>query len=271
MDGTADAILVMALWSRVPARSHSQPPPRLTIEHGAITRGDRSRKRLALVFTGDEYAEGAETIANTLAKRGVKASFFFTGRFYRNPEFAAAVNRLKKDGHYLGAHSDAHLLYADWKDRNKTLVSETEFTSDLLKNYAAMNRFGISKDEAPYFLPPFEWYNKSIADWTAISGLTLINFTAGTSSNADYTTPADRNYLASDAIVDRIKKYETKDPNGLNGFILLSHIGAGPKREDKFYDKLDGLIVWLRSRNYEMLRIDGLLHNRPSQKFGPGR
>jgi peptidoglycan/xylan/chitin deacetylase (PgdA/CDA1 family) len=122
-----------------------------------------------------------------------------------------------------------------------------------------MERFAIRKTDAPYFLPPFEWYNRTIADWTTRSGLILINFTSGTSSNADYTTPEDANYLTSDAIVERIKKYEAKDPDGLNGFIFLSHTGAGPKRIDKFFNRLDSLIVWLRSKNYEMVRIDDLL------------
>ena len=122
-----------------------------------------------------------------------------------------------------------------------------------------MANFGIVKSEALYFLPPFEWYNDTIAGWTAQAGLKLINFTPGTSSNADYTDPEDKNYLSSDAIMEKIKAYEAKGPAGLNGFIFLSHVGAGPKRTDKFYEKLDALIVWLRSRNYEMVRIDELL------------
>ncbi|HKP69789.1 MAG TPA: glycoside hydrolase family 9 protein [Pyrinomonadaceae bacterium] len=262
MDGTADAILLMALWSGTPKLQVARPVTRTTIEHGAITRGDRTRKQLALVFTGDEFAEGSETITNVLAKRGVKASFFFTGRFYRNPQFQQAIARLKKDGHYLGAHSDKHLLYADWNAREKTLVSKDEFFDDLDANYGPMENFGVAKRDAPYFLPPFEWYNSTIASWTAEAGLTLINFTPGTSSNADYTTPEDKNYLGSEAILEKIKRYESTTPDGLNGFILLSHIGAGPKRTDKFYDKLDTLIVWLRSRNYEMVRIEGLLRQK---------
>ena len=259
MDGTADTILLMAMWSRKPARAVPIARPRTTVEHGGITRGDRARKRLALVFTGDEFGEGAETIANVLSKRGVKASFFFTGRFYTNPAFAKAIERLRNDGHYLGAHSDRHLLYADWNDRSKTLVSKTEFLDDLESNYSAMKSFGISRRDAPYFLPPFEWYNQTIADWTREAGLSLVNFTPGTGSNADYTNPEDKNYVGSDAIVEKIKRYEATDPNGLNGFILLSHVGAGPKRTDKFYDKLDPLIAWLRSKNYEMVRVDDLL------------
>jgi peptidoglycan/xylan/chitin deacetylase (PgdA/CDA1 family) len=259
MDGTADAILLMAMWSQPHKSSAPKPPERYTVEHGAITRGDQTRKKIALVFTGDQYAEGADSIANTLAKCGVKASFFFTGRFYRNQEFAPSIERLKRDGHYLGAHSDEHLLYADWKDRSKTLVSRAEFLADLDRNYAAMKQFDIARSEAHYFLPPYEWYNGSISEWTKEAGLQLINFTPGTSSNADYTAPEDTNYLSSDAIVEKIKSYESANRNGMNGFILLSHVGAGPRRSDKFFEKLDSLIVWLRSRNYEMVRLDDLL------------
>jgi peptidoglycan/xylan/chitin deacetylase (PgdA/CDA1 family) len=72
-------------------------------------------------------------------------------------------------------------------------------------------------------------------------------------------TDDDKNYISSDAIMTRIKEYEAKDPKGLNGFILLMHIGAGPRRTDKFYERADELIGWLRSRNYELVRVDELL------------
>jgi endoglucanase len=245
------------MWSGRPSRSESRA--KFTSDHGAITRGDRSNRKLAIVFTGDEYGEGAESIADTLAKHRVKASFFLSGRFYRNPDFSRSVARLKTSGHYLGAHSDGHLLYADWNDRNKTLLTKSEFSSDLERNYAAMKRFGIRRADAPYFLPPYEWYNDEIAGWTTHLGLKLVNFTPGTSSNADYTSPDDKNYLSSDEIFERIKSYEGRDDNGLNGFILLVHIGAGPKRADKFYARLDDLLVWLRSKGYDPVRIDELL------------
>jgi hypothetical protein len=78
-----------------------------------------------------------------------------------------------------------------------------------------------------------------------------VNFTPGTSSNADYTTPdMGKQYLGSDEIYHRILRYEQDHEDGLNGFILLSHIGTDPKRPDKFYLKLDSLLTELRSRKY---------------------
>ena len=90
-------------------------------------------------------------------------------------------------------------------------------------------------------------------------GLQLVNFTSGTGSNADYTTRQAKNYVSSEAIFKRIKDYEAKDANGLNGFILLLHIGTAPERTDKFYNRLDELIDFLRLKNYELVRIEQLL------------
>jgi endoglucanase len=43
--------------------------------------------------------------------------------------------------------------------------------------------------DASIFMPPFEWYNDSIAFWSRQYGLQLVNFTPGTSSNQDWTYP----------------------------------------------------------------------------------
>jgi hypothetical protein len=68
-----------------------------------------------------------------------------------------------------------------------------------------------------------------------------------------------KNYVGSEVIMQGIKEYEGRDPAGLNGFILLMHIGVAPERTDKFYDRLDELISWLRRNKYQMVRIDQLL------------
>jgi peptidoglycan/xylan/chitin deacetylase (PgdA/CDA1 family) len=66
-------------------------------------------------------------------------------------------------------------------------------------------------------------------------------------------------YLASRTIYDRILAYEEKDPNGLNGFILLIHVGTDPERTDKLYLMLEDLIRDLKAKGYALVRIDELL------------
>jgi endoglucanase len=228
----------------------------LVDEYGAIIRGDTSRKKIALVFTGDEFGDGGSQILKTLKTHQVKASFFLTGNFYQNASFKALIHQLKDDGHYLGAHSDQHLLYADWNKRDSLLVTEKEFKEDLLANYARMAAFGIEQSDAPYFIAPYEWYNTAIANWTKDLGLVLLNFSPGTKSTADYTYPemGDR-YRSSTEIYASIIKREEEDPHGLNGFILLVHIGTDPRRTDKFYDRLDALLTELKARGYDLVSI----------------
>jgi peptidoglycan/xylan/chitin deacetylase (PgdA/CDA1 family) len=118
-----------------------------------------------------------------------------------------------------------------------------------------MKRSGIVK--AVYFMPPYEWYNDSIAAWTKEMHLQLINFSPGTGSNGDYTTPDMKNYKSSKDILESIKEYDKQF--NLNGFILLMHIGTDPKRKDKFYLRLPELINFLAMRGYQFRRIDELL------------
>lgn len=194
-----------------------------------------------------------------MKKEKVKASFFFTGRFYNNKNFTKAIQGLKANGHYLGAHSNDHLLYAPWEKRDSLLVTRQQFNEDLAANYTAMKKYGITKKDAAYFLPPYEWYNDTIASWTKQWGLQLINYTPGTISAADYTWPGLKNYRSSEAILQSIKKYEASSARGFNGFILLLHIGTDPKRTDKMYDQLPMLIQWLKAKGYQIVRVDDLL------------
>ncbi|GAB3895276.1 hypothetical protein GCM10028803_11580 [Larkinella knui] len=228
-------------------------------QRGAIVRGDTTVRQLAIVFTGDEYADGGEQIRKTLRQNRVPASFFLTGRFYRNPAFQTLIRTLKKEGYYLGAHSNEHLLYCDWTNRDSLLIDETRFRTDLNQNYAAMQQYRIRKQEARYFLPPFEWYNDTIAAWTRKMGLQLINYTPGTLSHADYTTPDLKNYRSSRVILQSIYDYEQRQPAGLNGFILLVHIGTHPARTDKLYTHLDELLRYLQRKKYRLVPINQLV------------
>ncbi len=231
----------------------------MSYSYGAIIRGDSTKKNIAIVFTGDEFADGGESIAKTLKQQKAKASFFFTGRFYRNQGFRQIIQQFKKGGHYLGAHSDQHLLYCDWSQRDSLLITKRQFNFDLADNYTAMARHGIDVTKSTYFLPPYEWYNDSIAAWTNELKLQLINFTPGTRSAADYTTPADKNYRSTDDIYQSIIRYEQLKPSGLNGFILLLHVGTDPKRTDKFYKRLPELLAYLASKGYQFQTVDQLL------------
>lgn len=240
------------------------------LRDGGIIRGSTEQKRIALVFTGHEYAEGGETILNELARHQGRASFFFTGVFLANTNFAPLVNRVVSDGHYVGPHSDQHRLYCSWGESRRTLVSEEEFVNDLLTNAARIpNRRPEERRFNRYFLPAFEHYNREIADWTRKLRWTLINYTPGTRSHADYTGEADPNFVSSQAIFESIVQREREAPEGLNGFILLLHVGSGPGRADKFHLRFGELLDYLAEQGYQFVGVDQLLGPR-YERPGPG-
>lgn len=225
---------------------------------GGIIRGPVDERRLAIVFTGHGFAEGADTILDELARHHGHGSFFVTGMFLTNREFAPVIRRMISEGHYLGPHSDRHLLYCDWPDLKHTLVTREVFEADLKNNFQKLPK-AARKNPRRFFLPAFEQYNSEIVDWSAAEGFTLINFTPGTRSNADYTGEADKNFVSSQKIFDSILKREREDPHGLNGFILLLHLGSGPGRTDKFAARFGELLDRLAEENYQFVRVDELL------------
>lgn len=241
-------------------QSNVDPRSTVTLDRGCIVRGPRDEKVIALEFTGGSFADGGTIILDTLDKHGIKGSFFFIGDFFRNEDFHPLIHRIRDDGHYLGPHSDKHPLYASWEDPPVLQITKEEFNADLDANMETLAKFGVAAEDARFFVPPYEHYTQEISDWTAERGMVLINLTRGTRTHADYMQDDDPRYVTSDEMVKSVLDYEEKDPDGLNGFLLLSHVGAGPGRtKDHLYKHLDGLITELKSRGYRFVRVDELL------------
>ena len=267
------AMILMVLGSTLGCTSHeyARPaaPPTVpefspsnrpwTFVEGAPVRGDTSHKLVALVFTGGEFGEGTPHILDALATRRMSANFFVTGDFLRNPELRPLISRMIADGHYVGPHSDAHPLYCPWEDRSRTLVTKAFFAADLRKNIDDLRALGALREvgRPVYFVPPYEWYNAEQTRWARDMGVVLLNFTPGSGSNRDYAPEGHKSFVPSAKIVDDILAYERKDPHGLNGFLLLLHLGS--QRQDKVHPHLGRLLDELAARGYAFVRVDEML------------
>ncbi|MDF7819649.1 glycoside hydrolase family 9 protein [Runella sp. MFBS21] len=252
MDGTASLSYILSAYQKEGKSLQAKHKKEQT---GAIIQMDTTQKRVFLTFTGHEFAEGTTTILKTLKEQNIKASFFLTGDFLRNPAYQSYVEQMHREGHYVGMHSDKHLLYCDWNKRDSLLISQEQFEKDIQANAAELSRVGIEPAKASIFMPPYEWYNASINDWARNMGLTLVNFTPKIGTNADYTWPELPNYRSSEQLLKRFWEYEPSSPNHLNGAIVLIHLGTDPRRKDKFYDKLPQILQQLKAKGYQFGRF----------------
>ncbi len=253
MDGTASLTFPLSFYQNEGGLSSSR---HVAEPEGAIVRGNPAEKKICLVFTADDRADGADTIISTLHRQEVKGAFFFTGRFYEM--YPDVVRRLLANGHYVGSHSYGHLLYAPWDKRDSLLVSHDEFVADMVKSYEIMRPFGITQASSPFFIPPYEWYNRHIASWARELGLQVINFTPGTYTNNDYSWPQmGEHYSSNKSLEDRLFDYELK--HTLNGHILMVHLGTDPRRTEKFYDLLPRIITTLRECGYSFVPLTEVL------------
>ena len=257
MDGTASLTFPLSAYQSEGAEWRDSSPSsidRNVYYQGGIVQTDPSRKRISLVFTAADKRDGADAILSALSTLGIKGSFFFTGEFFE--KFPDTVKRIISEGHYVGSHSYGHLLYAPWENRDSLLVTKEEFRSDILKSYSLLKEFGITPDKARFFMPPYEYYNSVISSWAKEMGLQIVNYTSGTYTNGDYTTPDMKSYYSSDFIMGKIMEYETSHEEGLNGNIMLIHLGTEDKRTDKFYRRLPQLINTLREKGYEFTGLE---------------
>ncbi len=251
MDGTASLSFYLSTMEKMGKTQKSADD--LIDNQGAIVKHNINTKNIYLIFSADKAFEGAEHILSVLNKNKVKSSFFLTGNCLRNKSFESVVKSIINSGHYVGGHSDNHLLYAPWDNRDTLLVSPDSLKTDFRNNMAELEKYGIRIENLKYFLSPFEWYNKESIRLVESMGQNVINMTPGIRMAADYTTPEMKNYSSSEELINQLYNFENE--NNLNGAIILIHPGTQQERTDKLYLRLDEIIKYLKKKGYTFDRF----------------
>lgn len=252
MDGTAGLTYYFAELENM-----GRKQKRLSVEedrYGCVVRVKPEQKDIYFVFTADSMFQGADKILKTLKKNKIKGSFFFTGNALRMEEHKQAIERIIKEGHYVGGHSDKHLLYAEWDNRDSLIISADSIAADIVANAAELAKFGVTKEQSVWFLPPYEYYNEHTVRITEKLGYKVINYTPGTATPADYTTPSMASYQSSQQLIDKLYAYE--NAKGLNGAVILIHPGISDERIDRLYDRLGEIITYLSKKGYSFKALN---------------
>lgn len=75
----------------------------------------------------------------------MRKHLFSYGELSENEEHKETIKNIIKKGHYVGGHSDKHLLYASWGNREQSLVTSDSLINDLRQNIKELEKYGIKK------------------------------------------------------------------------------------------------------------------------------
>lgn len=229
----------------------------------AFSRGDTSRQEMAFTFDAGSNSKAAMEILGILRAKKVRSTMFLTGEFIE--KFPAIVRRVVADGHEVGNHSMHHDHFVDYKS-SRTLFTKEAFLKDL-RGVERIFLTTTGKKMAKLWRAPYGEVNKEVLGWATVAGYTHVGWTRNSKQRMSLDTldwVADRNdplYRSAKEIVGRIEKFEKKDPNGLNGAIVLMHLGS-ERHSDQPHKKLPELIDDLNRKGYRGVTVSEVLGSR---------
>lgn len=235
------------------------PPPAPETVDGlpvSFDNGDVDKPLVCLTFDGGAHANAAPAILDTLNSRSVHATMFLTGRFMRR--YPELVRRMVDAGHEIGNHTMNHPRLTSWaRDRTHTTLPDVtrEFLGRELRGAEEIFSRISGRDLAPIWRAPYGERNRRICIWARRWGYLHVGWRQGRTwrenldSNdwvPDEETPG---YHSPREVMEKIMTLAAVEPHGLNGGIVLMHLGTAredPKEQvhrilGRLIDRLSGL------------------------------
>jgi len=252
----------------VPAKMKSAPRqlPQLNYNKNmpaSFDNGTFNKKLVALTFDGGSHSNSALPILDTLRSRGVKSTMFLTGNFIRRHK--SLVRQILKEGHEIGNHTESHPHLTSWaQDRtHRTLPSVTEvFLKRQLEKANQTYRSVTGESFVPLWRAPYGEKNFTLCKWAQKAGYLHVGWKQGRSWKQsldtndwvpDEETPG---YHSPDDVLKKILTMAEENRYGINGGIILMHLGTLRKnKSEQVHRVLGTLIDSLRSRDYTFVKV----------------
>lgn len=230
------------------------------------TRGNTRRREVAFTFDGGSNARAASEILDLLKKKSIRSTMFLTGQFIQeNPDL---VKQIVREGHEVGNHLLKHDHLVDWKSK-KTQLSKKEFLHQLKaveKTFEAVTGRTMSR----FWRAPYGEINKEIIEWASSHGYTHVGWTRNGRKSLDtldwVADPKHPLYRSPKEIMNRILSFEKYDQHGLNGGIVLMHLGSERKPKDMPHRKLPDLIDRLVAKGYRGVTVSQALRTEVAKR-----
>ncbi len=239
--------------------------PTLTYLLKNFSRGPLDRKEVAFTFDGGSSDNAAEDILGSLDAKGIKATFFLTGEFIR--KYPGLVRRIVAEGHDVGNHtwSHPHLTSFANDGMQVTLPNVSAETLHMeLSKTAALFRKVTGKDMLPLWRAPYGEVNSEILRWAAEAGHRHVGWTTGRGREDNMDTldwVADKQskaYRSANQIAEKILASAKRAPQGINGAVILMHLGT-ERKDDYPHKKLPQLLDGLKQDGYHMVKVSDML------------
>jgi peptidoglycan/xylan/chitin deacetylase (PgdA/CDA1 family) len=197
-----------------------------------------TRKVVALTFDAGANAAAQASIMRTLGTKGVKGTFFLTGKWVRaHPNY---TKNIVLKGHVIGNHSDTHPYF------NKLTVSQQRFE---IRKAAYFIKQNSGKDPGPWFRFPYGARTTENIRVVNNDGYVAVRWTVDTLGWKG-TSGGMTAYKVKQRVLSTLTP----------GQIVLMHVGSHPT-DGSMLDAaaLPGIIDALRAKGYGFVTLSTLL------------
>jgi peptidoglycan/xylan/chitin deacetylase (PgdA/CDA1 family) len=255
----------------IPAASGLRAAPALAVTSFGLppsfNNGSVDKKLVAITFDGGSYANAAQEILDTLRSRNVKATMFLTGEFMR--KYPDVVRAIVADAHEVGNHLYSHPHLTSWEqDQTQTTLSSVtpQMIARELDNTNTAFRKLTGADLPPIWRAPYGEQNRQVCLWAQVAGWLHIGWRQGRTwrqnldSNDWIPNEESPGYHAPEEVLDKIMSMADEQPGGINGGIILMHLGTARKSSDQYVHRFLGtLIDRLTERGYRFVTVGEML------------
>jgi len=182
---------------------------------------DHNERSVYLTFDDGPIPEATPFILQTLARYGIRATFFMVGDNVR--KYPHLYQQIVDAGHQVGNHTFHHL--GGFKHLTKTYIDDTEKANELIKAHLFRPPHGCMTHMEYLFLRR----RYRIVMWDLVT--------------RDYSK-----WLTADDVVENVKRYAR------NGSIITFHDSL--KSIEKLHTALPRSLQWLKEQGYSFKVFD---------------
>jgi len=232
---------------------------RMELFRHSVQQGDYRQKKIAFTFDGGSDDAHTREILEALREQNVRCTLFLTGKFMeRHPDL---VKQMLQDGHEIGNHTYSHphltTYVENHRQETRPEVTFTFLKKQLNRTDSIFHRI-TGEHLKPYWRAPYGEFNPQILTWAAQIGYLHIHWTRGFDTYDWVTDASSRLYRTPEQIYQNIIGKERSRRTGLNGIIVLMHLGSH-RNNNHIFEILPELIQAVREKGYSIGTISELL------------